>query len=100
MTETIGNTTYTRERRTVLVAQPRWTPPAMPCGAWLPVKPLDTIPPRDGNPLSSHTRHVWLVRRNGTTARGMWIACSWNLIDGDWLMWADTAEFIGWRGML
>lgn len=26
MTETIGKTTYTRERRTALVAQPRWTP--------------------------------------------------------------------------
>lgn len=91
MTETIGNTTYTRERRTALVAQPRWTPPAMPCGAWLPVKPLDKPP----QPLAE----VQLVRRNGTTARGMWIADTWNLIDGDWLMWADTAEFIGWRGM-
>lgn len=91
MTETIGTTTYTRERRTVLVAQPRWTPPAMPCGAWLPVQSLDKPP----QPLAE----VRLVRRNGTTARGMWIADTWNLIDGDWLMWADTAEFIGWRGM-
>jgi len=91
MTETIGNTTYTRERRTVLVAQPRWTQPAMPCGAWLPVKALDQHP----EPLTE----VQLVRRNGTTARGMWIAHNWNLIDGDWLMWADTAEFIGWRAV-
>lgn len=103
MTETIGKTTYTRERRTVLVAQHRWTAPAMPCGAWLPVQSLDTTPPRDGNPLSSHTQHVWLVRRNGTQTEGFWC---------DWLGWqvrigagfldfddADTAEFIGWRGM-
>lgn len=92
MTETIGKTTYTRQRRTVLVAHPRWTPPAMPCGAWLPVQPLDQHP----EPLTE----VQLVRRDGTAARGMWIARNWNLIDGDWLMWADTAEFVGWRGMV
>ena len=89
--ETIGKTTYTRERRTVLVAHPRWTPPAMPRGAWLPVRPLDQHPA----PMTE----VHLVRRNGTTARGMWIASNWNLIDDDWLMWADTAEFIGWRSI-
>lgn len=90
-TEIIGTTAYTRERKTVLVAHPQWTPPGQPRGAWLPVRSLDKPP----QPLTE----VQLVRRNGTTARGMWIACRWNLIDGDWLMWADTAEFVGWRGM-
>ena len=91
MSEVIGTTTYTRERKTVLVAHPQWTPPGQPRGAWLPVRQLDKPP----QPLTE----VQLVRRNGTTARGMWIAEKWNVIDGDWLMWADTAEFIGWRGM-
>ena len=59
--------------------------------AMLRGRPLDKPP----QPLTE----VQLVRRNGTTARGMWIAEKWNVIDGDWLMWADTAEFIGWRGM-
>lgn len=103
--ETIGRDRYVTGWQLVRrpVDPPKWQPPAQPCGAWLPVKPLDTLPPRDGNPLSSHTQHVWLVRRNGTQTEGFWC---------DWLGWqarigagfldfddADTAEFIGWRGM-
>lgn len=42
----------------------------------------------------------WALRKYGATARAMWLADVWNLIGGYWLKWADTAEFIGWRGML
>ena len=91
MSEVIGTTTYTRERKTVLVAHPTWTPPQQPRGAWRMTRRLDDKP--------APGTEVQLVRRNGTTARDMWIAEKWNVIDGDWLMWADTAEFIGWRGM-
>jgi len=64
---------------------------------------MDDRPPHNGIPQSSQSARVWLVRRNGTQTEGFWC---------DWLGWqvrtgagvmdfddADTAEFVGWRGM-
>ena len=100
MTETI----YARQRRTVLVAHPRWSPPAMPCGAWMPVRPLDERPQHNGMPQSSQSVRVWLVSRDGRQTEGYWC---------DWLGWqvrtgpgamdfddADTDSLVGWRGMV
>lgn len=89
--ETIGKTTYTRERRTALVAHQRWTPPAMPCGAWLPVRPLYKPP--------ATLRLVNLVRRNGTTAIGAYVN-GWEVSRDGYSTRADTDEFVGWRGMV
>ena len=88
--ETIGNTTYTSERRTALVAHPRWTPPAMPCGAWLPVRPMETPP--------ATVQLVWLVRSNGTTEFATYIN-GWEVAGSSDGTGANPAEFVGWRGM-
>ena len=92
MSEVIGTTTYTRERKTVLVAHPTWTPPGQPRGAWRMTRRLDDKP--------APGTEVELVRKGGLVESGLWLDDRWHVKAGKYWSAVTGAEFVGWREVL
>lgn len=89
MTERIGNNLYTRERKTVLVARPKWTPPQQPRGAWRLTRRLDDKP--------APGTEVQLVRKGGAVEPGLWLNDRWHVKAGKYWSAVTDSEFVGWR---